>query len=117
MQGTFLRDANLRGADLSLVTNLLAVDVESAYIDKVSTFPSYIQIRWKSDREYTCKDIIPREKSGRREKGRRFKDKSRLWGNRRKSSDRRAEEDRRAAAKKLKDKKAKAKKEKEAKKK
>ena len=63
MQGTFLRDANLRGADLSFVTNLLAIDVESAYIDKETKFPTYIQIKWKSEREYSCKDILPREKS------------------------------------------------------
>ncbi len=110
MQGTFLRDANLRGADLSLVTNLLAIDVESAYIDKEAKFPTYIRIKWKSEREYSCKDIIPREKSGRRERERRFKDKSRIWGNRGKSSERRKEEDRRASAKKLKEKKAKDKK-------
>ena len=104
MQGTFLRDTNLRSADLSLVTNLLAIDVESAYIDKETKFPTYIQIKWKSEREYSCKDILPREKNGRRAKERRFKDKARLWGNRRKASERRMEEDRRAAAaKKLKE--------------
>jgi len=117
MQGTFIRDANLRSADLSFVTNLLAMDVESAYIDKETKFPTYIQIKWKSEREYSCKDIIPREKSGRREIERRFKDKARLWGNRRKASERREEEDRRTIAKKLKEKKDKTKKVKGAKKK
>ncbi|MFT4578425.1 MAG: hypothetical protein ACI9UO_001247 [Nitrospinales bacterium] len=53
---------DLRFADLSFATNLLAIDVESAYIDKETKFSTYIEIKWKSEREYSSKDILPREK-------------------------------------------------------
>ena len=95
LDGSFLRDANLRGADLSLATNISCVDIESAYIDKETKFPASIRIKWKSDRKYVCIEIHDRNKKGRRETGRRVKDKGRLFGNRRESCDRRDEIDRR----------------------
>jgi hypothetical protein len=96
MDGTFLRDANLRGADLSSATHLCCVDIESSYIDKDTKFPTYIRIRWKSERKYICKEIQKRSKSGRRHHDQRVKDKGRLWGNRRANDERRLEVDRRA---------------------
>ena len=95
MDGTFLRDANLRGEDLSSATHLCCVDIESAYIDKDTKFPTYIRIGWKSYRKYTCKEIQKRSKSGRRHHDQRVKDKGRLWGNRRADDERRLEVDRR----------------------
>lgn len=100
MDGTFLRDANLRGANLSFVTHLCCVDIQSAYIDEDTKFPSYIKLRWKTKREYTCKEIQKRSKSGRRHHDRRLKDKGRLWGNRRGSPERRIDQERRGLAKK-----------------
>jgi uncharacterized protein YlaI len=95
LDGAFLRDANLRGANLTSVTNIFCVDIESAYIDKETKFPASIRIKWKSDRKYVCIEIHDRNKKGRRETGRRVKDKGRLFGNRRESCDRRDEIDRR----------------------
>jgi hypothetical protein len=95
MDGTFLRDANLRGADLSFATHLCCVDIESAYIDKDTKFPTYIKIQWKTERQYVCKEFQKRSKSGRRHHDRRVKDKGRLWGNRRTVAERRLEQDRR----------------------
>ena len=100
MDGAFLRDANLRGANLSFAQHLCCVDIESAYIDKDTKFPVYIRIGWKSERQYTCKEIKKRSKSGRRHHDRRIKDNGRLWGNRRSSSERRIEPDRRGLEKK-----------------
>jgi len=95
MDGTFLRDANLRGADLSSATHLCSLDIESAYIDKKTKFPTYIKVKWISEREYTCKEFQKRSKSGRRHHDQRVKDKGRLWGNRRSVEERRLEADRR----------------------
>jgi hypothetical protein len=95
MDGTFIRDANLRGANLSFATHLCCVDIESAYIDKDTKFPTYIKIEWKTERKYICKEIQKRSKSGRRHHDKRVKDKGRLWGNRRGNDDRRLELDRR----------------------
>lgn len=104
MQGAFIRDANLRGADLSSAINLAAIDVDSSYIDKDTRFPPNVQVKWKTDREYTCKEFVQREKNGRREGDRRMQNKGRIWGDRRKKADRRTEEDRRGLAKKTSDK-------------
>ncbi len=95
LKEAFLRDANLRGANLSFATNLCCVDVESAYIDKDTKFPTSIKVTWQSERKYVCHEIKKRKKSGRRETCRRFKDKGRLWGDRRNSPERRLEQDRR----------------------
>lgn len=95
MDGAFLRDANLRGADLNSAKHLCCVDIESAYIDRDTKFPSYIKVRWKTEREYICKEFQKRSKSGRRHHDLRVKDKGRLWGNRRSQDERRVEQDRR----------------------
>ena len=51
-----LTDTYLHGADLSEVSNLTAEQVESAYIDKETKFPKYLEVEWISDKAFVCRD-------------------------------------------------------------
>ncbi len=54
MEEADLSEAFLHGADMSEVLNLTAEQVESAYIDRDTKVPKYIQISWISDNAFTC---------------------------------------------------------------
>ncbi len=49
--------ADLRKADLTNVRNLSCEQLDSAFIDKSTRLPDYIDISWISDTEYECKKV------------------------------------------------------------
>ena len=51
-----LDEAYLHGADLSGALNLTPDQVESAYIDRDTKVPEYIEINWTSETGFTCKE-------------------------------------------------------------
>ena len=54
-----LSEAYLNGVNLETVTGLTAEQIESAYIDRGSKFPSHIQVTWDENDNFTVS-----EKSG-----------------------------------------------------
>ncbi len=53
-----LTETYLHGADLSEAFNLTAEQVESAYIDKETKFPQYIEVEWVSDKAFVCRNKL-----------------------------------------------------------
>ena len=51
-----ISEAFLHGVDMSGVLNLTAEQIESAYIDRDTKFPEYIQITWTSENAFTCSE-------------------------------------------------------------
>jgi uncharacterized protein YjbI with pentapeptide repeats len=51
-----LEDAFMHGTDLSGAINLTPDQIESAYIDKETKVPEYIEINWTSDTGYSCRE-------------------------------------------------------------
>ena len=51
-----LEDAFLHGADLSEALNLTPDQIESAYIDKDTKMPKYIEVIWVSDTGFSCRE-------------------------------------------------------------
>lgn len=49
-----LTDAYLHGTDLSKVLNLTADQIESAFIDRETMLPEYLQVVWTSEKTFTC---------------------------------------------------------------
>ena len=51
-----LDEAFLNGTDLSGALNLTPDQLESAYIDRDTKVPEYIEINWTSETGFTCKE-------------------------------------------------------------
>ena len=51
-----LEDAFMHGTDLSGAINLTPDQIESAYIDKETKVPEYIEINWTSETGYSCRE-------------------------------------------------------------
>lgn len=49
-----LTDAYLHGTDLRRVRNLTADQIESAFIDRDTLVPEYLQVVWTSEKTFTC---------------------------------------------------------------
>ena len=54
---TNLKGADLKGANLRYTTGLTKDQIESALIDKNTLLPSYLKIKWKSEKEFECHPV------------------------------------------------------------